>query len=61
MHTYLEIKDRTEAPISKAYYHPHHNCLCACFSAVVVYLQICKQFQWYLSPICALSLSLSAG
>ncbi len=45
MYTYLEIRDHIEAQISEAYCHPHHNCLRACRSAAVVYLEICKQFQ----------------
>lgn len=45
MHTHLEIRDHTEAQLSKASCHPHQNCLRACFSAVVVYLEICRQFQ----------------
>lgn len=60
MYTYLEIRHHTEAQICKAYCHPHHNCVCAhVFSAVVFYLEICQPFQRKLSPICALTLSLS--
>lgn len=41
MQTYLEITDQ----IPKAYCHPRHKCLRAWFSAAMVYLEICRQFQ----------------
>lgn len=51
-HTYLETKDGTEdQPIVSHIITVGGHV----FSAAVVYLEICKQFEWQFSPICALS------
>lgn len=56
----MEIKDRTEAYISKAYHHPHPNCLRACFfSSGGLFTNLRAISVVALSPICALSLTLS--
>lgn len=56
MYAYLEIRNRIEAQISKAYCRPHRSCLCGCFSAVVVHLENLQAISVLaLSHLCYLS------